>query len=216
MDRFVEECRKEWKRLGVPDAVANEMASDLEADLKEAEAEGISPEEVLGNGVFDPRTFAASWATERGVVGRPAAERRVPRSPLLVAAVAFAVVAALGGGLLLGSRVEPFAAASFPGPAFAKIACSESARSGSYPTPPPTESRVIPPRTQIEVPGCRVAAPGFPPPFAKLAMTGGPGGNRVGWILFLVGIAGMVVTLLSWIVPGRWSRRPAPTPAASG
>jgi hypothetical protein len=33
---FVDECRSEWKRLGVPDAVANEMAADLAADLQEA------------------------------------------------------------------------------------------------------------------------------------------------------------------------------------
>ena len=34
MSQFVEECRREWKRLGVPDPVANEMAADLAADLK--------------------------------------------------------------------------------------------------------------------------------------------------------------------------------------
>jgi len=41
------------------------MAADLEADLNEAEADGLAPEEVLGNGIFDPRSFAASWADER-------------------------------------------------------------------------------------------------------------------------------------------------------
>lgn len=62
MSRFVDECRKEWHRLGVPEAVSNEMAADLDADLAEAEAEGASPEHVLGNGVFDAHSFAASWA----------------------------------------------------------------------------------------------------------------------------------------------------------
>ena len=38
MNEFVEECRREWNRLGVPDPVANEMAAELEADLEEAEA----------------------------------------------------------------------------------------------------------------------------------------------------------------------------------
>ena len=73
MNEFVEECRQEWKRLHVPDPIANEMAADLEADLKEAEAEGASPEEVLGSGAFDPRSFAASWAAERGVAQPTAA-----------------------------------------------------------------------------------------------------------------------------------------------
>ena len=30
---------------------------------------GCPPEEVLGSGAFDPRSFAASWAAERGVIG---------------------------------------------------------------------------------------------------------------------------------------------------
>ena len=48
MSEFVEECRQEWRRLGVPDPIANEMAADLTADIEEAEAEGGSAEDVLG------------------------------------------------------------------------------------------------------------------------------------------------------------------------
>ena len=76
MNGFVDACRREWKRIGVPDAVANEMAADLEADLAEAEADGVSPEEVLGNGVFDAPSFAASWAAARGR-GHHGTDRRV-------------------------------------------------------------------------------------------------------------------------------------------
>ncbi len=72
MNEFVDECRREWRRLGVPDPVANEMAADLTADLEEAEAEGGSPEDVLGNSAFDPRRFAASWAAARGVTSSSA------------------------------------------------------------------------------------------------------------------------------------------------
>ena len=36
MTAFIEECRQEWKRLGVPDSMAEEMAAELEADLAEA------------------------------------------------------------------------------------------------------------------------------------------------------------------------------------
>jgi hypothetical protein len=66
MTAFVEECRREWKRLGVPDLLAEEMATELEADLAEAEADGVSAAEMLGES--DPRRFAASWAKERGLV----------------------------------------------------------------------------------------------------------------------------------------------------
>ena len=67
MSEFVEECRREWKRLGVPDPIANEMALDLTTDIEEAEADGGSAEDVLGNSLFDPRRFAAAWASSRGV-----------------------------------------------------------------------------------------------------------------------------------------------------
>lgn len=71
MSDFVEQCRSEWRRLGVPDPVAEEMATDLASDLGEARAEGVSAEEFLGSSVFDPRSFAASWAAERGVIPAP-------------------------------------------------------------------------------------------------------------------------------------------------
>jgi hypothetical protein len=74
VSEFVQECLREWRRLGVPDAVASEMAADLSADLEEAEAEGGSPEDVLGNNAFDPRRFAAAWAVARGVTSPPAPE----------------------------------------------------------------------------------------------------------------------------------------------
>ena len=68
MSDFVDQCRREWKRLGVPDPVAEEMAADLASDIREAEADGISIEELLGSSASDPRAFAASWAGERGIV----------------------------------------------------------------------------------------------------------------------------------------------------
>jgi hypothetical protein len=83
---FVKQCRREWRRLRVPDAVANEMAADLEADLEEAKAEGVSAEAVLGSSIFDPRSFAAAWAAGRGVI--PPARERPSRRPLALAALA--------------------------------------------------------------------------------------------------------------------------------
>ncbi len=69
MPAFIEECRYEWKRLGVPDSMAEEMATELESDLAEAETDGISAAEILGES--DPRRFAATWARERGLVSDP-------------------------------------------------------------------------------------------------------------------------------------------------
>lgn len=95
MSEFVEECRREWKRLGVPAPVANEMAADLAADLKEADAEGVSPEEVLGSSAFDPQSFAASWAAERGVIDHPRS-RTLARKPLVLVALVLVLAAGIG------------------------------------------------------------------------------------------------------------------------
>src|SRR5438046_4874025 len=78
---FVEECRREWKRLRVPDPVANDMAAELAVDLEEAAAEGMPPEDLLGIGASDPRSFARAWAAERGVASR---QRRVGKAVMFV------------------------------------------------------------------------------------------------------------------------------------
>src|ERR1700726_3100510 len=86
VSEFVDECRREWRRLGVPDPVANEMAADLTADLDEAESEGRSPEDVLGNSAFDPRRCPAAWAAARGVTSTPTPDRpSLWRPPVAIA-----------------------------------------------------------------------------------------------------------------------------------
>lgn len=91
MPAFIEECRYEWKRLGVPDSMAEEMATELEADLAEAEADGVSAAEMLGES--DPRRFAANWASERGLVSEPAAPKKRRRTwPWIVVAVVLLLV----------------------------------------------------------------------------------------------------------------------------
>jgi hypothetical protein len=107
MTAYVEECRREWKRLGVPDLLAEEMASDLEADLVEAQADGVSASEILGES--DPRRFAASWAEERGLVSEPP-PKKSRRRFWIVLAVVLAVFLLFGGmaafGLLATTSVD--------------------------------------------------------------------------------------------------------------
>jgi hypothetical protein len=83
MANFVEECRREWKRLGVPRHVRSEMAAELEADL----AEGSSLEEVVAGDAADARGFAQTWAAARGVIPK----RPRSRLPAVLAVPALAL-----------------------------------------------------------------------------------------------------------------------------
>jgi hypothetical protein len=102
---FVDRCRAEWRRLGVPDPVADEMAADLRADLEEAAAEGATPEDVLGSGAFDARAFAVAWATERGVVDQRlhGGGRRKLTAGLPAVIACLAVVGIVGAVLVIGA-----------------------------------------------------------------------------------------------------------------
>ena len=102
MTAFVEECRREWKRLGVPDLLAEEMATELEADLAEAQADGVSAAEMLGES--DPRRFAAAWARERGLAGEPPPKKSRKRLWIGLAMGLVLVLIVLPGiGILLAS-----------------------------------------------------------------------------------------------------------------
>ncbi len=113
MNEFVEECRREWRRLGVPDPIANEMAADLTADIEEAESEGGTAEDVVGNGAFDPERFAGSWAMARGVTAPPAISPPPRRWPLLAfGLVASMALLALGAAISVGGRQSAAAISS--------------------------------------------------------------------------------------------------------
>ncbi|MFT3863778.1 MAG: hypothetical protein QM729_05850 [Solirubrobacterales bacterium] len=100
MSEFLDACRREWRRLGVPDPIAGEMAADLAADLEQAETEGVAAEEVLGSGAFDPAGFAAAWAAERGVIpASPPPRSSGRRWPALAAIACFAIVTLVGAAL---------------------------------------------------------------------------------------------------------------------
>ncbi|HEY2310856.1 MAG TPA: hypothetical protein VGH46_07060 [Gaiellaceae bacterium] len=92
MTAYVEECRQEWKRLGVPALFVEEMATELESDLAEAQADGVSATEILGES--DLRRFAATWATERGLVAEPAPPRKRRRWIWVVAGLVALILVA--------------------------------------------------------------------------------------------------------------------------
>jgi hypothetical protein len=96
---FVEECRREWRRLRVPGHIADEMAAELAADLEEA-----APQEVLGSDALDARAFAARWAAERGVA-RPRSRAR--KLLVLAAILVLVAVAGVGGALAITARDHP-------------------------------------------------------------------------------------------------------------
>jgi hypothetical protein len=115
VNEFVDECRREWRRIGVPDPVANEMAADLTADLEEAASEGASPEDVLGNSAFDPRRFAAAWAAARGVTNPPPLDHRTPWRPpwaMALSAVLVVLIVFAGLALLVGSGAQSISVAT--------------------------------------------------------------------------------------------------------
>ena len=184
---FVDDCRREWKRLRVPDAVANEMAAELTADLEEAALEGASPEDVLGYAVFDARAFAAQWAEERGVVGpEPAPRRRLVPLAFVIALGLFLVITVAGvallvdGGHFASARVA--VGTNFPAPRIRKLL-----------VPPPSRpfARGERPRVFI-LPGARrVQLTALPPPPAT-----------AGLVFLGVGLGGIVVTLATWLVLG--------------
>ena len=104
MSEFVEQCRAEWRRLGVADPLAEEMAVDLASDLEEAEAVGVSAVDYLGRSLSDPRSFAASWASERGIVPAPPGREKERRRPLaLLAFTCLAAITVIVAALLLAT-----------------------------------------------------------------------------------------------------------------
>jgi hypothetical protein len=171
VNEYVAGCRREWKRLGVPSSIADEMAAELEADLDEAP----SLDEALGTDAADPHGFARRWALERGAV--PTARRGL--HPGLAAALVAFALAAIAGALLMvfssPSHSERFAIATVPQtvsvlerPAVAAALMAAAAA---------TRSNVRP-----------------PPPVLRLATTDDSGvdADTVGLVLLIVGLAGFL------------------------
>jgi hypothetical protein len=195
---FIEQCRREWKRLRVPDELADEMAADLAADLHEAEAEGAAVEDVLGSGATDPRSFAASWAAERAVIPPPRLTARFLRTALvLVAIAALTLVTAVGATLVIFASPDASAsptAIRVPGEMRGPKAPAGWPRVRVAPSPayasPQTVSGVW---IQYDGRGVLLAEP----PGSGVEI------NKVGSILLIVGLVGIVPAMLFLL----WSSR---------
>jgi hypothetical protein len=189
VSQFVDECRQEWRRLGVPDSAANEMAADLEADLIEAESEGVSAEEVLGNGAFDPRSFAASWAKERGLI-QPVTVQLPPVQP--------APAGHKASQPRTFSLMLAFAVLAVVGAVFAIVGWHQAV---AVAMPKPVEVLAAPP---IRPPGT------FVQPGAVQRFVGLEPFRAAGPLLLLIGLIGLITMLVLW----SWRRlRPPVAPA---
>jgi hypothetical protein len=198
---FVEQCRREWKRLRVPDRVADEMAAELAADLSEAEAEGASAEEVLGSAATDPRSFAASWAAERAVIPRPRLTARLPVRPIMLAAIAaLMVITAVGAALVI------FASPHTQTPQAAAIRAPRTSVSSVWVQRGGGIMLTLANGTGVAIrggppswasPTLRLPLPPSPSSVALLRMPrSGVHIHRVGSILLIVGIAGLIPSML--------------------
>jgi hypothetical protein len=207
VSEFLEDCRGEWRRLGVPDRIADEMAAELAADLEEAGAEGAAVEDVLGSDAFDAPTFAAAWAMERGVSARPRANGRgVAARHGLVAAIGALALVAIAGALLL-------ALASPSGPTRVTLAPADrqplrrAVSVVSVARPPVAVQThgvwVVSPDARMAV---AVPLPGADARVLAVNVHDSDGAARtIGAVLLAVGLAGIVpLTALSlWARPGR-------------
>ena len=227
MNEFVEDCRREWKRLGVPDPVAEEMAAELDADLEEAEAEGVSAEEVLGSAAGDPRTFAIAWAAERGVIQQtpPNGRGLARRAGVIVATSVFALIAVIGGVLVIVASPSGPARLAFPAdvrpalPGPTPMAVSPDGRTVAFLAPSTVRMAAPPPgdlRVRVDpiqpVPARLWISPvSTLPPAARIVAVDVNDSavdiRTLGWVMLAVGLAGAVPLTMFWFfgrpAPGR-------------
>jgi hypothetical protein len=174
MNRFVRECRREWRRLGVPESIATEMADDLTADLAEAEADGVSAEAVLGSAATDPRSFAATWALACGVTNLQAVGAGSQRKSAVPAACAALLIAAMIAGaamLVSGAGVVVWRSHAGGGAMLASP--------GSLRSPAAVPALAVEGSSGIDL-------------------------HALGWLLLVGGIAGILLMVVWWFLWRSW------------
>lgn len=175
------------------------MAADLEADLNEAEAEGLSVQEVLGSAATDPRSFAASWAGERGLIPPPPLIAGLRRRSVVPAAIAaLTVLTAVGAALVMFASPEastPVTAIRVP-PEFASPRAPAPIASLRVSPPPEFASPRPPAAVWIQSDGRGVLL--TQPNSAGVEI------HKVGSILLIVGIFGIASILFAfWLSRAR-------------
>jgi hypothetical protein len=65
VNELVEECRREWDRLGLPPPVVDDLTAQLEAELEATDGE--IPARIQGFSTADPRELASALARRRPV-----------------------------------------------------------------------------------------------------------------------------------------------------
>ncbi|SNY42977.1 hypothetical protein [Paractinoplanes atraurantiacus] len=103
IDSVLATADREWRALGVHQRDRATLGADLRADLEAADADGLTPAELLGT---DPAGFARNLAEEAGV------ERTTPRyGALFGVATAGAVIALVVGYVVVLGLHQAFVAA---------------------------------------------------------------------------------------------------------
>jgi hypothetical protein len=197
---FVEECRREWKRLRVADQVADEMAADLAADLEEAQAEGATAEDVLGRAARDPRSFAAAWAAARGLIERPTTGRNLPWIPAAIAVLA--LIAIVGAVLLTRASAPEGRDVSLPHSALLTRVSGPEARIVVV-SAPSAETQLA--NGPVWVSTDEVGS------LTRVTPSSSSDTRTIGAVLSIVSLVGIALLAIasSWLARGRRSRRPS-------
>ena len=147
------------------------MAAELAADLAEAAEDGVPQADIIGRDLSDPRSFAASWAAERGYVGSSCKGGTARKAVLSGALAGLAAVAVSGAAVMIVASTSSSGARQALAPRFAGHTAKAVWITGTA-----ASMRAV-----------------SPPPLWVEQDTGTSSNTRaVGLVLLIVGLAGVV------------------------
>ena len=191
MNEFVDECRREWRRLRVPERDADDMAAELAGDLDE----GASPEDVLGADAVDACSFARSWAAERGLIRA----RRFGRIAVPVSVLAFVAVTIAGAALLIVASPSDSARLAVEAPPRVVELGPQRVWVGPPDRVVTLSASKVRAAAERAAARARAAIQATSPPLVRLGSANDSDADRtIGLILLIVGLAGVVPAALFW------------------